>query len=180
MVGVALQLIQIIASIMQRHLLTDKTGDPWDGRTLEWATPSPPPSYNFTSIPVVSTRDVFYEMKLDGGFKKVYEDIHMPKNTASGIYISIFAFLIGFGFIWEIIWLVVLSFVGMLWCLIKRTFDDDNEYTITAKEVKAQEEAAAKSSRPSRSRIQQNEEMGLLEFVNIVLGWLKGIVRRRK
>ena len=119
-------------------------------------------------------------MQLDGSFKKVYEDIHMPKNTASGIYISIFAFLIGFGFIWEIIWLVVLSFVGMLWCLIKRTFDDDNEYTLTAKEVKAQEEAAAKSSRPSRSRIQQNEEMGLLEFVHIVLGWLKGIVRRRK
>ncbi|MCW1908544.1 MAG: cbb3-type cytochrome c oxidase subunit I [Candidatus Saccharibacteria bacterium] len=180
MIGVAMQLVQIIASIMQRHLLADKTGDPWDGRTLEWATPSPPPSYNFTSIPAVSTRDAFYEMKLDGGFKKVYEDIHMPKNTASGIYISIFAFLIGFGFIWEIIWLVVASFIGMLWCLIKRTFDDESEYTITAKEVKAREDAAAKLPSATKSRIQQKEEMGLIEFIRIVLSWAMSIVRRKR
>src|SRR5690606_8858501 len=91
MLGVALQVIQIIASIMQRKQLADTTGDPWNARTLEWSMASPPPAYNFAVIPEVTERDVFWKMKQDGMPKLPFQDIHMPKSTAAGIYISIFA-----------------------------------------------------------------------------------------
>jgi cytochrome o ubiquinol oxidase subunit 1 len=134
--GTALQLIQIIASFAQKRHLRDTTGDPWDGRTLEWATTSPPPFYNFTHIPVVTTRDAFWEMKQRGKpSKPKYEDIHMPKNTAAGIYIAIFAFLAGFGFVWEINWLAIVSIIGAIVVLIARTFDEHTEYTLTAAKV---------------------------------------------
>lgn len=37
--------------------------DPWDGRTLEWTIPSPPPEYNFLDVPHVSARDDFWHHK---------------------------------------------------------------------------------------------------------------------
>lgn len=178
MAGVALQVVQIIASIMQRRLLRDSTGDPWDGRTLEWATPSVPPAYNFTTIPEVTSRDAFYEMKHGGKISKKYEDIPMPKNTASGIFISLYAFLIGFGFVWEIVWLVVFGFIGIIVVFIRRTFDDDIEYTISAAEVQSREKAQAQKRASSKSSIQQNEEMGLIEFIQIVVHWALGLARR--
>jgi cytochrome o ubiquinol oxidase subunit 1 len=134
MVGVVLQIVQIIASILQRKRLVDTTGDPWDARTLEWSVASPAPAYNFAVIPEASTRDVFWEMKQHQLPKPHYKDIHVPKNTASGIYISIFAFLAGFGFVWEITWLAVVSIIGIIACLIARTFNNDTEYTIPAEE----------------------------------------------
>src|SRR5439155_1143263 len=41
--------------------------DPWDGRTLEWTTPSPPPVYNFAVVPVVHDRDDFWVQKYGDG-----------------------------------------------------------------------------------------------------------------
>jgi cytochrome o ubiquinol oxidase subunit 1 len=61
--GAALQIIQMIVSIMKRKENKDTTGDPWNGRTLEWATSSPPPFYNFAIIPKVESRDAFWEYK---------------------------------------------------------------------------------------------------------------------
>src|SRR5690606_2194680 len=46
-VGILAMLIQFAVSIINRDKLRDETGDPWQGRTLEWATSSPPPDYNF-------------------------------------------------------------------------------------------------------------------------------------
>jgi cytochrome c oxidase subunit 1 len=37
--------------------------DPWDAWTLEWATTSPPPSYNFEAIPVVASRRPLWDLK---------------------------------------------------------------------------------------------------------------------
>lgn len=182
MIGVALQIVQIIASIIQRKHLRDHTGDPWDGRTLEWSVASPPPSYNFSVIPTVSTRDVFFEMKQKGLTKRVYEDIHMPKNTASGIYISIFAFLAGFGFVWDIVWLVVVSILGIIIYAVVRTFNDDIEYTLTAAE--AEKLDTAQNSKPLTARpstvSDMEEDMGLWEFITIVFTWAIKFVRDKK
>jgi len=135
--GVLVQIIQYLVSYRQRKANLDTTGDPWNGRTLEWAVPSPPPVYNFAVIPQVTSRDAFWEMKAKkNDLKKVeYEDIHMPKNTAMGIYMSIFAFMVGFAFVWHINWLAVVGLVGSITCIIIRSLEGENEYVIPAVEV---------------------------------------------
>ena len=135
--GATLQIIQIIVSIRQRKQNLDTTGDPWNGRSLEWSTSSPPPFYNFAIIPQVYSRDAFWEMKKSNGkkIKLIYEDIHMPKNTALGIYIAGFVFLFGFAMIWHIFWLTIVCVVGGIICVLIRTFNEKSEYVVTAAEV---------------------------------------------
>lgn len=135
--AISLQVLQVIVSVMQKNKHLDKTGDPWNGRTLEWATSSPPKFYNFAIIPQVTSRDAFWEMKKKGGQKEKikYEDIEMPKNTALGLYVAAFIFLIGFAFIWQIIWLIVVGIIGALVCVVIRTFDEHTEYIIPAAEI---------------------------------------------
>ncbi|HTE57826.1 MAG TPA: cbb3-type cytochrome c oxidase subunit I [Verrucomicrobiae bacterium] len=177
-VGVALQIVQIIASVIQRKRLYDTTGDPWDGRTLEWSVSSPAPAYNFATIPEVNSRDAYWEMKHLHKPKHTYEDIPTPKNTASGIYISIFAFLAGFGFVWEMNWLAVVGIVGIIACLIARTFNEDSEYIISAEQVEKMEKTHAQKVRALQRGDHTNEEdMGLIEFVRIVLVWALGIAK---
>ncbi len=136
LLAMTVQIYQIIVSFKERKKHLDKTGDPWDGRTLEWSTSSPPPFYNFTVIPTVVGREAFWEMKQrDQKPKKQYEDIEMPRNTGMGIYLSGFAFLLGFAFVWYIYWLAVFSLVGIAACLIIRSMDEDTEYELTAEEV---------------------------------------------
>ncbi|HKU18019.1 MAG TPA: cbb3-type cytochrome c oxidase subunit I [Candidatus Saccharimonadales bacterium] len=168
--GVALQIIQIIASFLQKRRLADPTGDPWDGRTLEWATSSPPPSYNLAVIPEVTTRDAFYEFKQHGGLPKAkYEDIRVPYNTASGIYIAGFAFAVCFAFVWHIIWLVAVGIVGVIVCVIARTFNDNIEYTLTAAEVEKIEKSCKKCD--ASIELEEGEDMGLWEFITIASAW---------
>ena len=38
-------------------------GDPWDAWTLEWSVPSPPPTYNFASIPTIRSRRPLWDLK---------------------------------------------------------------------------------------------------------------------
>ncbi len=137
-IGVALQLWQIVVSVRRRRELADTTGDPWNGRTLEWATASPPPFYNFAVIPEVHSRDAFWEMKQRGeaGPPKEYEDIELSKNTGVGIYLSGFALLFGFAMVWHIVWLAVLGIAGVIACVIARSFDEHTEYLLPAEEVK--------------------------------------------
>ncbi|MDO8515924.1 MAG: cbb3-type cytochrome c oxidase subunit I [bacterium] len=144
--GVLTQVAQIFVSFKRRKENMDTTGDPWNGRTLEWATSSPPPFYNFARIPEVTERDAFWEMKkvLSAEHQapsKKYEDIEMPKNTASGIYISGFAFLFGFALVWHIIWLAVASVIGAIVCTIVRSLDEHTEYVIPAAEIEKMENA---------------------------------------
>jgi cytochrome o ubiquinol oxidase subunit 1 len=184
-IGTALQLAQILASIIQNKRLRDTTGDPWDGRTLEWAAPSPPPFYNFTSIPVVTDRDQFWVDKQKGLPKPKYEDIIIPKNTATGIYISIFAFLVGFGFVWHINWLVVVSLVGIIAVAIARSFNEDTEYILTAAEVRQLEEARIQKDKAHHEKHGDGHhgsdaEMTLSQLIKTVLKYFADVVRLRR
>jgi len=132
--AVTMQVIQLVVSIRDRKK-NQAGNDPWNGRTLEWYAPSPAPVYNFAVVPEVTGRDAFWEMKQKDLPKPVYHDIHMPKNTATGIYIAGFAFLIGFAMVWHIIWLAVLALIGAVVVLIRRAFDENTEYIIPASEV---------------------------------------------
>lgn len=143
-VGAIFQVAQLIVSIKQRKQNLDPSGDPWDGRTLEWAAPSPPPFYNFAIIPKVQSRDAFWEMKEKNlSEPKKYEDIVMPKNTAMGIYLSGFIFLAGFAIVWHIVWLAIAGIIGSIICVIIRSFDEETEYIIPAAEI-ARMEASRK------------------------------------
>jgi cytochrome o ubiquinol oxidase subunit 1 len=178
--GLILQLAQILASVIEKKRL--RVGnDPWDARSLEWAVASPPQFYNFTTIPRVNTRDAYWEMKHKGLSKVMYEDIHMPKNTAAGIYISIFAFLLGFAFVWEIIWLVIVSVIGILVVFVKRGFDDHSEYTLPANEVQKLEEARAKKT-PQLHHASDDfdQDMGLWELITVVLGFARDVVKNKR
>jgi cytochrome o ubiquinol oxidase subunit 1 len=134
--GILVQIIQFIVSIKERKKNRDKTGDPWNGRTLEWATTSPPPFYNFAQIPTVSSHDAFWEMKQKGRSQIRYADIELPKNTGMGIYISGFAFLFGFAAVWQIVWLAGIGLLGCIACLAIRAFDTQTEYVLTAEKLK--------------------------------------------
>ena len=136
--GIFFQMIQVFLSIRERHSLRDLTGDPWDGHTLEWATASPPPVYNFARIPAVHDLDAFRDMKEKGqAYLKPdhYHDIHMPNNTANGLFIGAFTFLLGFALVWYIWWLAALAVLGLFATVIARASNDRTEYIIPAEEV---------------------------------------------
>ncbi|MBV6841593.1 cytochrome o ubiquinol oxidase subunit I [Xanthomonas euvesicatoria] len=142
--GIFLNLVQIGYSVWKRKEHMDYTGDPWDGRTLEWATSSPPPFYNFAVLPHIDDRDQFWADKQNGkGWVRPskYEAIHMPRNTGAGVYIGAFSVLLGFGLIWHIWWLAIIGLVGMIGSFIARTFDDDIDYWVPADEVERIENA---------------------------------------
>jgi cytochrome o ubiquinol oxidase subunit 1 len=140
--GVVFQVLQIIISIKHRKKYADHTGDPWNGRTLEWSTTSPPPEYNFAIIPTVHSRDAFWNTKYGehtNHHTPTYEDIHMPKNTGYGIMIASLLFLMGFAFVWHITWLILLSFIGAIGLFIIRSFDEHTSYIIPSAEVAKRE-----------------------------------------
>lgn len=137
--GVVMQILQFIVSIKDRNKNRDTTGDPWNGRTLEWSTSSPAPVYNFAHLPVVHERDAFWVAKkaqAHSPANQTYEDIVLPKNTGFGILIAGFAFLFGFAAIWHIPWLAAVSLLGVIASFIIRSSDEDTEYVIPAANVK--------------------------------------------
>ncbi|MBB5222414.1 cytochrome o ubiquinol oxidase subunit 1 [Amaricoccus macauensis] len=140
-IGIAAMIIQFAVSIWRRDELRDTTGDPWDGRTLEWATSSPPPAYNFAFTPVAHDIDAWWDMKTHGyrrpqeGFKP----IHMPQNTSSGIILAGLATVCGMALIWYIWWLAILAFAAMIATAIWHTFNYNRDYNIPAADVTAVE-----------------------------------------
>jgi cytochrome o ubiquinol oxidase subunit 1 len=134
LVGILGFVMAIVMGIVKRDKLRDVTGDPWDARTLEWSTTSPPPAYNFAVTPVVYELDAWHDMKAHGyrhpteGFRAV----HMPRNTATGIYISALALTLGFGMVWYMWWLAAISFAGILVIAIAHTFNYGRDYFIPA------------------------------------------------
>ena len=142
--GIAAFVVQLGVSILQRNQNRDENGDTWGaGRTLEWATSSPPPVYNFAKTPVVYDVDAWWDMKKHGYQRPLngFEDIHMPKNTGAGFVISMIAMVLGFALIWHIWWLAIVSFAGVIIASIVHTFNYNRDYYIPASEVQATEDA---------------------------------------
>ncbi|RDI43400.1 cytochrome o ubiquinol oxidase subunit I [Aquicella lusitana] len=137
--GVVFQVLQLVVSIKNREQYKDLTGDPWDGRTLEWSIPSPAPFYNFATTPVVNSRDAFWEAKRQGlnqgAANPSYHDIHMPKNTGTGFIIAMCCGVFGFAIIWHITWLTIAGLVGAIVTMIMRSFSMDTDYYLKAAEV---------------------------------------------
>ncbi len=142
--GIGFQVLQLVVSIKNRKALADTTGDPWNGRTLEWMTSSPPQFYNFAEEPRVHDIDELAYRKEHGiksDLKTSYAPIHMPKNTGAGFIISAFSLVFGFAAIWHIWWLAIVGFVGMIVTFICRSNDDSIDYYVQSPEVVAIESA---------------------------------------
>jgi len=142
-IGASIQLFGLFWSIKNRDKLRSGR-DPWNGRTLEWSIPSPPPEYNFAIVPTVDQIDPLWATKRGQGpeQKKEYEDIHMPLNTPAGFFIGAISLIFGFAITWHIYWLAILAFVGIITCLIIRLSGKEVHGNITAEEVQRIEEAA--------------------------------------
>ncbi|KTD78772.1 cytochrome o ubiquinol oxidase subunit I [Legionella waltersii] len=146
LVGIVFQVIQLIVSIKNRHALHDRTGDPWNGRTLEWSVASPAPVYNFAKLPTVQALDQFWVDKqhhqAEGQIhpKDIhYDPIHMPKNTSAGFIIAIFSGIAGFALIWHMLIPGIIGLLGVVSTAIARTFSNDVDYYIDAETVKKTE-----------------------------------------
>jgi len=141
--GIGAFLMQIFVSIRNREALADHTGDPWNGRTLEWATSSPPPEYNFAFTPVVHDLDAWYDMKDRkherplSGFRK----IHMPSGTGTGVVLAGLSVAFGFAMIWYMWWLAGLALVGIFATTIFHTFNYKRDFYIPVEDVIASEDA---------------------------------------
>ncbi|GAN98419.1 MULTISPECIES: cytochrome o ubiquinol oxidase subunit I [Komagataeibacter] len=139
--GIVCQLTQLYVSIRDRNLAEnrDLTGDPWNARTLEWSTSSPPPFYNFAILPEVHELDAFAHDKEAGIDTRQaggnYQPIHMPKNTACGFLIGAFSFVMGFGAVWYIWWLAAVGLIGVIATVIARSSDNDVDYYVPVSEV---------------------------------------------
>ena len=135
--GIVFQILQLAVSIRDREQLRDETGDPWDGRSLEWATASPPPAFNFAVLPTVSGEDAFWALKKRAAeqAEPQYHAIEIPRNSPTGFVCAFFATVMGFALIWHIWWMVALGAIGAFATFVVFAWRDHDEYTIPADEV---------------------------------------------
>ncbi len=139
--GIVLQIVQLAVSIRQRAALRDETGDPWDGRSLEWATASPPPAFNFAVLPDVTGQDAYWGIKerakaqIQSDQPPDYHDIEMPRNSSTGFVCAFFATVMGFALIWHIWWMVAAGALGAFATFVVFAWRDEDEDIIPADEV---------------------------------------------
>lgn len=141
--AIALLAVQLWYSIKTREQRRDLTGDPWDGRTLEWLTLSPPPHYNFAVLPDVHGEEAYWHRKQRAIERDElipepdYQPIEMPVNTPTGVIVAFFASLCGFAIIWYIWWLAILGLIGAFAIFVWYAWRDEHEHIIPVEEVRA-------------------------------------------
>lgn len=141
LIGIAFQIAQLVFSIRHRETLRDPSGDPWDGRSLEWATTSPPPLFNFAVLPDVTGEDAYWRQKAQARDENPakgdirYEPIEMPLNSPTGFVCAFFATVIGFALIWHIWWMAIIGLIGAFVTFVVFAWRDHGEYVIPADEV---------------------------------------------
>ena len=140
--GIVCQLVQLVVSIRTREQRRDATGDPWDGRTLEWSTASPPPAWNFATLPYVGEKDAFWYAKQRaraGPAEPVparqYTSLDSPKNSPIGFVMAFFAVVGGFAMIWHIWWMAGLGLVGAVLATLAFAFRNKDEVEIPAEQI---------------------------------------------
>ncbi len=141
MAGIILMVVQLVYSIRHRDELRDEFGDPWDGRSLEWATASPPPAFNFAVLPNIEGEEPYWGIK-QTAFEQLhladepeYEEIEIPRNSPTGFLCAFFATFMGFALIWHIWWLVAVAFVGAFVVFVGFAWRDRTEEIIPVEEV---------------------------------------------
>jgi cytochrome o ubiquinol oxidase subunit I len=154
--GVVCQIAQLYVSIRTREERRDVTGDPWNGRTLEWATASPPPAYNFAVLPRVATIDAFWDMKRRGLTpngtavgEAAYEPIELPRRSPIGFITAFFAVVTGFALIWHIWWMVILGLLAAAVAILAFGWSDEREHEISPAEIAQTERARLSQGRPA-------------------------------
>ncbi len=150
--GIILQIAQLVVSIRRREALRDETGDPWDGRSLEWATASPPPAFNFAVLPRVECTEAYWHIKQRArqqarlSEEPAYTEIEVPRNSPTGFICALFATFMGFALIWHIWWMVALAALGAYVTFVVFAWRDRVEYVIPA-ETTARIDRADRSAR---------------------------------
>jgi cytochrome o ubiquinol oxidase subunit 1 len=149
--GILCQIAQLYVSIRTREVRRDLTGDPWNGRTLEWATSAPPPAYNFAVLPRVETIDAFAYMKRQGlpPVEPTYEAIEMPRNSPIGFVNAFFATIVGFSLIWHIWWIVIIGLLAIAVGILVFGWSENREHEIPASEIERMEQARLGLGRPA-------------------------------
>jgi cytochrome o ubiquinol oxidase subunit 1 len=145
--GISATIAQLIVSIRSRERRRDETGDPWNARTLEWSTSSPPPAYNFAVLPTVESLDAFWAMKQAGARKPAehYDPVEIPPNSPNGFVTAFFAVITGFSLIWHIWWLAILGLLCALVTLLTFGWMERREIEIPGEELAAVERARLKA-----------------------------------
>jgi cytochrome o ubiquinol oxidase subunit 1 len=139
--GIALTVVQLVVSIRTRDRRRDLTGDPWNGRTLEWSIPSPPPPWNFGLLPQVEGTDVYWAMKqVSSGTHSnaagdAYQPVHMPRNNPTGFFAAFFAVVLGFALIWHIWWMAIVGLLGEVTVGLVQAWRTNSEIEISAEEI---------------------------------------------
>ncbi|MBS4198825.1 cytochrome ubiquinol oxidase subunit I [Bacillus sp. FJAT-49732] len=140
--GVIVLLINIIITSVKNVKVGN---DPWgDGRTLEWALPSPPPFYNFKQLPFVRGIDTYWIEKMEGrkGITPAEPvgDIHMPNGSILPVFISLGLFIAAFGSIYrtEQPWGLAVLIIGLVIAfgsMLLRSLKDDHGFHIPKSEL---------------------------------------------
>jgi cytochrome o ubiquinol oxidase subunit I len=155
LLGIGLTALQLVVSFRQRHAHRDRTGDPWNGRTLEWSTPSPPPAWNFGRLPVVAQIDAYWQMKHasvgSDTAKGTLSDLDIPRNTPVGVFLAFFAVIVGFALIWRIDWLAAIGLLGAFIVVLRQSWSTDRETKVTAQQVASVEHSHAIASATGRA-----------------------------
>jgi cytochrome o ubiquinol oxidase subunit 1 len=151
LVGIVATTTQLVVSIRRREQRRDRTGDPWNGRTLEWSTASPPPAYNFAVLPQVESLDAFWAMKQRGPVVSAdhYESIEVPRNSPNGFVTAFFAVIMGFALIWHIWWMAILGLACAALTLIAFGWMERGEDEVSGEQLAAAERARLREVTPA-------------------------------
>ncbi|MET1176869.1 cytochrome aa3 quinol oxidase subunit I [Peribacillus simplex] len=142
-IGLAIGFALIVYNIYwsTRYASRNISNDPWDARSLEWATHTPIPEYNFAIVPTVDSTEAFWDSKKKGFklFGGKVEKIHMPNNSGVPFIMSCIFFVWGFALVFSMWIIAIIATIGIFACMIHRSFEKDHGRYISVEEIEETE-----------------------------------------